>query len=159
VVEAAQAVAQERVRDSSELFDELNGEILTLGQRFGISGLTKVKLNRAAHLPVTKEGTNYNFGGLSDGDKLRLKVAVVIALLRVGRRYGAGRHPGLLFVDSPGAEEVATGSLNQMISGLVEVSGDLGLQVVVSTARLSEVAQVLPADRLRTPPEGQATLW
>ncbi len=159
VLQAAQAVAEQRVCGTGELFEELNAEILSLGQRFGISGLTKVKLDRGARLPVIKEGTDYSFGRLSDGDKLRLKVAVVIALLRIGRRYGAGRHPGLLFVDSPGAEEVATGSLNEMITGLVEVAEELQLQVVVSTARLAEVAQVLPAERLRTPPHGQATLW
>lgn len=159
VLRAAEAEAAERVRQSTALFDELNEEILALGQRFGISGLTKVKLDRGARLPVTKEGTNYNFGDLSDGDKLRLKVALVIALLRVGRRRSAGRHPGLLFVDSPGAEEVVTDSLTQMVTGLVEVADELDLQVVVATARLRDVQAVLTAEHLRVPAEGQSTLW
>jgi hypothetical protein len=38
-------------------------------------------------------------------------------------------------------------------------AGELELQVVVSTARLAEVAEVLPGEQLRTPAEGQATLW
>jgi hypothetical protein len=159
VLNAAEAEADRRVRQSTELFDELNEEILTLGQRFGISGLTRAKLDRGAHLPVTKEGTDYNFGELPPGDKLRLKVAVVISLLRVGHRHGAGRHPGLLFVDSPGAEEVAPGSLHEMISGLVEVADELDLQVVAATARLDDVQTVLKADRLRIPDEGRTTLW
>ena len=159
VLEAAADEADARVRGSAALFDELNDEILSLGQRFGVSGLTMAKLDRAAHLPVMKEGTRYNFGQLSDGDKLRLKVAVVIALLRIGGRRGAGRHPGLLFVDSPGAEEVSSGSLDQMISGLIEVATEVDLQVVVSSARLREVETVLSGGRLRTPQPGRATLW
>ncbi|MFB9830813.1 hypothetical protein [Actinoallomurus acaciae] len=157
MLEAAETDA--RVRTSADLFEELNTEILSLGQRFGISGLCRVKLNRAAHLPVTKEGTDYKFSKLPDGDKLRLKVAVVIALLRIGHRRGAGRHPGLLFVDSPGAEEVAAGSLREMISGLVEVAAELGLQVVTATARLDDVQSVLDPKRFRIPAKGRTTLW
>jgi hypothetical protein len=159
ILQAAVAEAERLVAQTTELFSELNREILDLGNKFGISGLTEVNLTRGAHLPVVKEGTKYNYGQLPQGDRLRLKVAVVIALLRVGERRGAGRHPGLLFVDSPGAEEVAAGSLEQMIAELDRVAGELDLQIVVGTARLDDVQHVLDADRLRTPEPGSATLW
>jgi hypothetical protein len=159
VLQAVVDEAVERVKESGEIFDELGREILDLGQRFGISGLTEVKIDRAAHLPVVKEGTKYNFGKLPDGDKLRLKVAVAIALLRVGRRRGAGRHPGLLFVDSPGAEEVETGSLAEMVAELNRVAEDVDLQVIIASARLDDVRTVLDQDRLRTPPSGLTKLW
>lgn len=159
VLQAVVDEAAERVKGSGEIFDELGREILDLGQRFGISGLTEVRIDRAAHLPVVKEGTKYNFGRLPDGDKLRLKVAVAIALLRVGRRRGAGRHPSLLFVDSPGAEEVETGSLTEMIAELNRVAEDVDVQVIIASARLDDVRTVLDQDRLRTPPSGSTKLW
>lgn len=159
ILQAVVDEAVERVKESGEIFDELGHEILDLGQRFGISGLTEVRIDRAAHLPVVKQGTKYNFGRLPDGDKLRLKVAVAIALLRVGRRRGAGRHPGLLFVDSPGAEEVETGSLSEMIAELDQVAEDVDLQVIIASARLDDVRTVLDQDRLRTPPPGSTKLW
>jgi hypothetical protein len=151
VLKVAVTEAEKLVADTKPLFKELNDEILALGQRFGMSALTEVKLDRGAHLPVVKQGTKYNFGDLPAGDKLRLKVAVVIALLRVGARRGAGRHPRLLFVDSPGAEEVATGSLEEMISGLKEVGEELDLQIVIGTARLEDVKDVLAPKQLRMP--------
>jgi hypothetical protein len=159
VLQAVVDEGVERVKGSGEIFEDLGREILDLGQRFGISGLTEVRIDRAAHLPVVKEGTKYNFGRLPDGDKLRLKVAVAIALLRVGRRRGAGQHPGLLFVDSPGAEEVETGSLSEMIAELDRVAEDVDLQVIIASARLDDVRTVLDQDRLRTPRPGSTKLW
>ncbi|WP_329427024.1 hypothetical protein OG339_42870 [Streptosporangium sp. NBC_01495] len=159
VLSAAQDESEVRVKQSSTLFEELNVEILTLGKRFGISGLTSVKLDRRAHLPVVKEGTKYNFGELPDGDKLRLKVAVVIALLRVGRLHGVRRHPGLLFVDSPGAEEVSTGSLVEMVTALTEIAEELGIQVIISTARLDEMITALDSSLIKSPAPGRTTLW
>jgi hypothetical protein len=159
VLQAIVEEAGERVRQTAEIFGELSREILELGQKFGISGLTEVKIDRSAHLPVVKEGTKYRYGRLPDGDKLRLKVAVAIALLRVGVRRGAGRHPGILFVDSPGAEEVETGSLAEMIAELERVAEDLGLQVVIASARLDEVEAVLGEERLCVPPPDSPKLW
>ena len=159
VLDAAKAEADRRVGQTKELFAELNGEILDLGQKFGIAALTETKLDRGAHLPVVKQDTKYNYGQLPAGDKLRLKVAVVLALLRVGARRGAGHHPGLLFVDSPGAEEVSAGSLTQMMNELVTISAELGVQIVVGTARLDDVRTVLEPDRLRTPEAVGQTLW
>jgi hypothetical protein len=159
VLDAANVEAERRVAQTKDLFAELNREILQLGQKFGIAALTETKLDRGAHLPVVKQETKYNYGELPDGDKLRLKVAVAVALLRVGARRGAGHHPGLLFVDSPGAEEVSTGSLTQMMAELVTISDELGLQIVVGTARLDDVRTVLEPDRLRTPETPGETLW
>lgn len=61
--------------------------------------------------------------------------------------------------DRPGAEEVSTGSLTEMLTGLVDVAEELDLQIVVSTARFDEVTTALSADVIRTPPTGQTTLW
>jgi hypothetical protein len=48
VLQAIVDEAEERVEESAEIFAELNHEILELGQKFGISGLTEVGINRAA---------------------------------------------------------------------------------------------------------------
>ncbi len=82
-----------------------------------------------------------------------------IALLRHGYRSGVGRYPGLLFIDSPGAEEVDAGDLQHMLRDLVTLTEMVPeLQVIVATARGAEVKEIVSADNMRLAAEGQR-LW
>jgi hypothetical protein len=159
ILAAAEKEAETRVKENDELMDALNVRLLELGKRFGVSELTYVKLDRAAHLPVRKGGTPYPFTRLSDGDKLRLKVAVVIALLQLAGERGMGHHPGLLFVDSPGAQEVGAEPLEEMLGALRELAEHHQIQVIIATARRDEAVVCLGADRVRMPREDGKTLW
>lgn len=40
---------------------------------------------------------------------MRLRIAVIVALLRVGAAHQVSTHPGLLLMDSPKAEEIQIG--------------------------------------------------
>lgn len=158
-LDAAEKFAGRRVREQDELFKELNARILDLGQRFGIKELTDVRLGRNAHLPVTKGQTRYSFGSLAEGDRLRLKVAVVVALLTVGSVRHAGQHPGLLFVDSPGAQEVGAGPLAEMMTTLEAIADAQRLQIIIATARRDEAVTVLGPARVRQPARDGDGLW
>jgi hypothetical protein len=159
VLNAAVGEAEELVREQDELLEQLNDRILRLGQRFGVAELTDVKLDRAARLPAWKGETRYNYRQLSEGDQLRLKVAVVVALLQVGEERGLGHHPGLLIVDSPGAQEVGAAPLEEMLTALSEVTQEQSLQVLVATARRDEAVAALGADRVRQPASDDEALW
>lgn len=159
VIEAAAIEADRLVREQDELLESLNARILELARRFGVAELTRVQLNRAAHLPAWKGATRYNYRDLSEGDQLRLKVAVVVGLLQVGRDRRLGHHPGLLLVDSPGAQEVGTEPLEEMLRALSEVAEEQPLQVLVATARRDEAVAALGADRVRQPVSEADALW
>lgn len=80
---------------------------------------------------------------------MRLKLALVIALLRVGERLGIGRHPGLLLVDSPGGEEMVELDIGNVLKELDDLCKELPqLQVVCATARAEDVRALLPDERI-----------
>jgi hypothetical protein len=158
VLKAAQSEARDRMGDA-QLLDELNAQVLELAHRFGMTDIEAVKLDRRAALPVTKHGITQPFGEVSPSEKLRLRIATVIALLRVAQVGGPARHPGLIVIDSPAAEEVADANLDEMLTELESLAGDIGrLQVLLATTRADAVAAALPPERIKHVPEGH-TLW
>ncbi|TFE31047.1 hypothetical protein E0F15_11255 [Frankia sp. B2] len=160
VFEAAEKEAKARRDvDQSDLLAQVSEEIVDLGRRFGLEQLEKVKLDGAARLAVTKGGASTSYRHLTPGEQLRLKVATAVALLRVGRATGIGRHPGLVLIDSVGAEEMAEEDLAQMLRSLQDLAEQQhGPQIMIFSARGRELARVLPAEAVQMPPPGER-LW
>lgn len=106
ILKAARKEAQARIKDT-DLLKRLNEEILKVAHKFGMIQIDSVAIDRTSSLPVTKQP----FSDLSSSEKLRLRIATVIALLRVTQSGQPGRHPDLLVIDSPAADEVADTNL------------------------------------------------
>ena len=124
-----------------------------------MSALERVEVNRAAQLKVIKGGGAQSFfGKQSPGEQVRLRIAVVIALLRVGARLGISTHPGLVLIDSPKAEEVQDFDAAVVFKELAELAASNHIQVLITTADRELSKAVLPADCLVTAEEG-APLW
>ncbi|WP_299851815.1 hypothetical protein [uncultured Roseovarius sp.] len=142
-----------------DILDALNAEILPLGRRLGIEALEAVDLNSNASLKITKGGAKTSFSKVTDGEKLRLRLATAIALLRVGRKLGIGRHPGLLIVDSPGKEEVTKVNLEALLGELRKIAEEMGeLQVIVAGTNVDEIIGVLGKERCRIA-RGESYVW
>ena len=61
---------------------------------------------------------------------------------------GQGHHPGLLFIDSPGAEEVSEDDLNAMMTEIRSVCDETNnLQIFVSSARGATLASAVEENR------------
>ena len=63
-------------------------------------------------------GAESNFGSLSPGEQLRLRIATLVALLRIGQTQGIGRFPALLLIDSPGSEEMVEADAAEILGEL-----------------------------------------
>lgn len=143
----------------SELLSAVSEEMLRYGQRFGMTNLTAVELKGDGKLPVVKGGKNTSYSHLTKGEKLRLKVAAVLALIKVAEIKGVGRHPGLLMVDSPGAQEITPEDLSEFVIGLQEVAQEFQhLQVFIAGIASSAITESIPAERTRCA-YGTDTLW
>ncbi|KQR66498.1 hypothetical protein [Frigoribacterium sp. Leaf172] len=129
----------------------VSAQITSLGKTLGISNLEKATLQANAQLPVVKGGEKTAFGKLTDGEKLRLKIALVVSLLDVGTTSGLGRHPGFLIVDSLATEELNRENGELLLRELSRVAQTYGLQVITSTAHSELVDAVLPDEAIQRP--------
>ena len=159
VLEAVEAFAGTSAKsDFAEALSSVSAQITTLGKALGVSNLEKATLHANAHLPVVKGGEKSPFGKLTDGEKLRLKIALVVSLLDVGTTSGLGRHPGLLIVDSLASEELNWENGELLLRELNRVAETYGLQVITSTAHTDLVTAVLPAAAVQRPTAGDL-MW
>lgn len=160
VLAAAAAETEKRVKAVQEgLLKAVSEEIVRYANRFGMTNISSATLRGNATLQLVKGGSETYYSNCTDGEKLRLKVAALLAMIKVGEACRVGRHPGLLMIDSPGAQEIARGDLDQLIGGLEEVSKEFGhLQVFIAAMSSSAVVDHVPAKRMRHA-EGDAPLW
>jgi hypothetical protein len=156
---AIKVLEAESNQASAELFDAVNKKIVETARRFGMADLQEVKINRAAHLRVIKVGgPPETFSNQSNG--ARLRIAVAVALLRVGNEHGIATHPGLLLIDSPKAEEVQDVDATALFSELERAAADLpGLQVIVTTVDEPLARKVLAASNIIAPEVPGGPLW
>lgn len=155
-VAAAEAKARKGER-FAQVFAEANPTIVELGHKFGFDNLQNVKLDASATMAVTKGNKPRAFRRCTDGEKLRLRIAVVVALLRVADNLGVGRHPGFLLIDSIGAEETEPKDFASFVKELGLLAEELGIQIIVASAR-PEILTHVPADH-QIVATGDSPLW
>lgn len=149
VLKSADQLVRTWVRgDQDPLLSTVSDEIANLAQRFGANNITSVALKGNGNMDVYKGGAKSGYSGLTNGEKLRVKLAAAIALIKLGHDHGVGRHPGLLFIDSPAAEEVPEADLKVMLEAMTAVAKETDLQVVVATTHGPTLSSVLPASSL-----------
>ncbi|MET8209571.1 hypothetical protein ABZT51_26710 [Streptomyces sp. NPDC005373] len=160
IVTAAEAAsAHRRGADQSELLTRVNEQLTAIGQHLGVAQLTRAELDGGCRMAVTKGGTTVRFSRVNVGERLRLKIAVVAALLRVGQEAGVTRHPGLLILDSVGREETNPAHVARMLDELIQLASEIpGLQVIVTSAHGGYLTNALGADRTYLAQPGH-TLW
>ena len=160
VLSAATKILEEDNKNAAgALFADLNNEIVDLGRRFGMSSLESVRIDRSARLKVTQDGGGEDwFKACSPGARLRLRIALVVALLRVGAAHGVSTHPGLVMIDSPKAEEVQELDATTLFRELAAVAEEQGIQVLITTRDYDLVHDVLDDKHTIEVAEGEP-LW
>lgn len=145
------------VRD--EFLTEVSTSLLHFAQRFGMHSLSKAQLRGNANLILTKGGAETSFSKVTKGERLRLKVATVLAMIQVGERRGVGRHPGLIMIDSPAAQEIAPEDLRELLSGLKDIRDELPhLQIFVAGVTSKAMIDHIPESHRREATNG-GYLW
>jgi hypothetical protein len=135
-------------KDQDPLLVEVSKEITRLARSFGADNITSVSLKGNANMDVYKGGAKSGYGSLTNGEKLRIKLATAIALIAHGHKAGVGRHPGLLFIDSPAAEEIPADDLEIMLNAMRAAAEETTMQIVVATTYGPMLASLLPPDNV-----------
>ncbi len=137
---AGEYAEKERDKEQRQTLEIVSGVITDLGQKFGVRNLMSAKLGANGHLPVVKGVSRDNFSDLPGGERLRLRIALVVGLLQAGAQTGTGRHPGLLIVDDLTSQEINRGNAASMVKELTTLND---LQVITASTYapiLSEAA-------------------
>lgn len=144
--------------EAKQLFIELDAEILSIGRKLGIDNLDSVELKHNGGMSVVTAGVEEAFKNLSGGERVRLRIAVIAALLRVGHRSGVGSHPGLILLDSPG-DELTVDAEATLLAELDSLKDELvTLQVLVASDEPAAVQGYLAEDHIYASLDG-SPLW
>lgn len=160
ILSAAETVAKDLMKPDQEVILTRVSELTTdYARRFGIENLEKLSIDGATRMKLTKGGQQSYFSAQTAGEKVRLKVAATLAILKIAETEGVGRHPGLLLVDSPGANEMVAPDYEKLIAGLAELATELPhLQIFISGIDKPAIRERVPCSNLRYA-EGDEYLW
>lgn len=145
------------VRDG--LLTDVSKRLVEYANAFGMENLSEASLKGNAALSLVKGGVPTSYSKVTEGEKLRLKVATVLAMIEIAEARGIGRHPGLLMIDSPAAQEVSPVDVDHLIAGLQTVFTKLPhFQVFVAGISSKAITDHIPASNRREV-AGNAFLW
>ncbi len=160
IIDAIVVETDDRIKNTQvDLLKDVSDQLTIYAQKFGMEMLTQAQLKGNMNLTIVKGGQQTSYSKVTEGEKLRLKVATVLAMIRVAEKKGVGRHPGLLMIDSPGAQEVAPEDREHLIAGLDDISKELAhLQVFVASIASADILKHIPKKRMRLA-VGHDPLW
>ncbi len=145
------------VRDG--LLEDVSERLVEYAKAFGMENLSKASLKGNASLSLIKGGVRTSYSKVTEGEKLRLKVATVLSMIEIAEARGIGRHPGLLMIDSPAAQEVSPVDVDHLVAGLQKVSNKLPhFQVFVAGISSKAITDHIPKTHRREV-VGNAFLW
>lgn len=162
VLSAASEILREEIAQvSADLYAELSNATRDLGLSFGIRELEGVKIKANGNMDVIKGGgARSSFSSQSPGERLRLRYALVVALLHTARARDIAGHPGLLLLDSLRAEEVQDDHAQTLLRGLVAAAAEEpGLQILVTTADRNLAGAVSGVASTIAPKPNRTTLF
>jgi hypothetical protein len=144
VIAAADSIIKQWLKDEQDpRLEAISAEITDLVRSFGADNIDSVRLIGNANMQVRRGGIESGYGQLTQGEKLRLKLATAIAVIKHGYAAGVGRHPGLLFIDSPAAEEIPESDLRTMLSALNDVATATDIQIMIATRYGDVLTEIL----------------
>ncbi|MEJ5961595.1 hypothetical protein [Pedobacter immunditicola] len=142
-----------------EILLEVSERMLEFCPKVGLGQYKRLQLGSRPTLTIEKDGLETSYSKVSPGEKLRLKVIALVALISVAESKKLGRHPGFLVIDSPGAQDVAADDLQELIRGLKELNVDLPSLQIIIASKASPVLLDLIAETHRKYAQGKAFLW
>ncbi|WP_370942390.1 hypothetical protein AB5J62_25125 [Amycolatopsis sp. cg5] len=159
IADAAEQVLKKWVKSEQDpLLSKISADIERLAGSFGAGNLSNIRLDGAANMALHKNGEPTTYSSITEGEKLRVKIATAIALIKHGYAEGIGRHPGFLVLDSPAAEEMPESDLATMVEALRSVAEEADMQIFVATRNAAPLAELLP-QASRVVAEGDDYVW
>lgn len=145
ILKAAEDITKRMFNDlQREILRDVSAAMTRLSQAFGVENVAEMELNTGGALRIRQGGSDTNFTKLAPGERLRVRVAAALAVVEVARIRGYGRHPGLLVLDSPGAQEMTENDFAALLASVQDtVNQTKGIQIIVGAVARPELAKVV----------------
>ncbi len=139
VVEKIRGVLRDEAdRRNSAVLERLSALTQDMARTIGAESISDVSCSALGKVSLRKHGERVSFTGIhNEGERLRIKLAFFLAMMRLGREPALGRHPGFLLVDQPGSGEMVSEDFAALARIFHRVDGELAdqVQVICCTAR------------------------
>jgi hypothetical protein len=159
-------VVEKRLNQLSKtLFDSLSkplGTYVSSALRtMGMPSVESVELKRNGHAYITKNGARAPFGKLTSGERLRVKISIIVGLIRLSLDLDMGLHPGMLILDNIGNEELNEEDLKTIAHFLLDTCKEYEtLQFVIGSASGDALGELLESSHIYKPKQLQSEyLW
>lgn len=160
VLQAAEDVTKDLYDGlAREILADVSREITTLSRSFGVQNIESMDWGTGGAMRIVQGKAPTSFGKLSPGENLRVRIAAALAVIEVARQRMYGRHPGLLVLDSPGAQEMAPADFAALLSRVHEAIQSAGeIQIIVGARADPTLLDVVPCDHV-THAQGERFLF
>ncbi|MEW4490893.1 hypothetical protein AB1L42_22620 [Thalassoglobus sp. JC818] len=135
---ARDILQKEASRRNKELLESLSCLTQEVARQIGAESITDVTCSELGTVKLTKHGEEVRFTGIKNqGERMRLKLAFFLAMMRLGCKAGFGRHPGFLLVDQPGSAEMVPEDFRALAAVLhsIDEADEEHIQILCFTAR------------------------
>ena len=140
---ALKSLEEKRIWLNKDILTKLETLILNEIHAFGLHSINNIEINNKYDLIFTQNEVKESFSDLTEGEKLRVKLAFYLGLIQLDIEHKLGRHPRFLIFDSPGSEEM----IEEHLHGLSDILKNVNerykgeLQIFVGSA-LREFVQI-----------------
>lgn len=145
-------VKVDRANKSKEIIEYLEQSVLSILLEFGVKSITNVKIdNLTFALKYYKNDLDFSFEDITEGEKLRAKLALYLSIIELDIDKKMGRHPRLIMLDSPSKEEGDHHFTEGLIDSLQKIEAKFGndIQIMVGTANRELSAAVKEVKKLQ----------
>jgi len=133
----------------SAIMKEVEEETFSFARRLGVANLESLSFT-TSRMKLSQGGVEIAFTGLNRGENLRMRIAASLATLKVARARGHGRHPGLLILDSPAAQEMSEEDFSHLARAVASIVLEIdGVQVIIGAVKRSELDAVVDRGHVR----------
>ncbi|WP_297334593.1 hypothetical protein [Flavobacterium sp.] len=103
---ALQGLEKKRIQLNKDILNKLQELIINEIHAFGLNSINNLEISDKYELVFIQHGVPVSFSDLTEGEKLRVKLAFYLSLIQLDIEHNLGRHPRFLIFDSPGSEEM-----------------------------------------------------
>jgi hypothetical protein len=133
-----EVVKDEADERNHEIIARLNDLAKDVIVALGAEQITGIKCHPTGVVKLTKNDADVSFSRIMNpGERYRAKLALFLAMMRLGCEAGIGRHPGFLLLDQLGAAEMVPEDLKALAAALMRIEQNYSdrVQIIGFTAK------------------------